>query len=35
MIRTDLALEAANLSGESDLPGIEIRRTKKHGLRCV
>ena len=32
MIRTDLALEAANLSGESDLPGIEIRRTKKHGL---
>ena len=32
MIRTDLALEAANLSGESDLPGIEIRRTKKHDL---
>ena len=32
MIRTDLALEAANLSGESDLPGIEIRRAKKHGL---
>ena len=35
MIRTDLALEAAALSGEAELPGISVCRVQKHGLELT
>ena len=35
MIRTDLALESAALSGEAELPGISVCRVQKHGLELT